>query len=741
VIASLLFAAMAVIPQQGAEGVVWGQVRSGTTGAPLSYAVVEVVADGFAPIRSETDASGRYVLHDVPPGRRIIRASHIDHASRQFEVIVVSGQRMGLDFELQLRPVKLRGIPVIGTRPGSPGDSRRDTAAVRAGDLGTATVRVLEATPGVAELGLAEAAREVPGHEPVDPSDVLFVRGGSADLKLVLLNGAPVFAPFNIGGLVNSLDTDLYNAATLYLGGAPARYDGGLSYVMDLESRSGRDQQIHGNVAVDMIAAKGIVEGPLFDGASFIFGGRTVHGRGAEALANETLPYTYGDGMGRMDFDLGPDHSLSVTGFWNRESVSLDSLARPSEAAAWGNRAGSARLRGTFGGSDGLITLAIGEFDAQLPVGGLRVLLTEGVSRHMRGTADFGRQVSFGQVHFGASFDRLEFEQRVWPEGLPRDSSLFASSTGGNVAGVYFDASTNPIRRVTLRGGLRADVYSLSPGLRLAPRLSATILMTERVALTLAAGRYSQYVRSTGTPLAIISTPSIAASGEVQSLEVASATHFLAALDQDLGESLRLSLEGFYKSFKGLPSSGGPEAKASGVDLWLRRNGGALNGWFGYSLAWVWSDDDPITASRHVFAGRQLVSAGVSGPVIGKGKFDVRVSYGAGLPFAAVPEPEAASPIIGVGFVDHPAYSVSEPVPSVPTAPDQPYLRVDAQIARTWNAALHGFQFSLTPYVKVLNALNRRDGIFYYYDRGSESQARALAGLPVLPIVGLDWRF
>jgi hypothetical protein len=41
----------------------------------------------------------------------------------------------------------------------------------------------------------------------------------------------------------------------------------------------------------------------------------------------------------------------------------------------------------------------------------------------------------------------------------------------------------------------------------------------------------------------------------------------------------------------------------------------------------------------------------------------------------------------------------------------------------------------------VLNALNRRDGIFYYYDRGAGAEARALAGLPVLPIVGLDWRF
>jgi hypothetical protein len=44
--------------------------------------------------------------------------------------------------------------------------------------------------------------------------------------------------------------------------------------------------------------------------------------------------------------------------------------------------------------------------------------------------------------------------------------------------------------------------------------------------------------------------------------------------------------------------------------------------------------------------------------------------------------------------------------------------------------------------VKILNALNRRDAIFYHFDRGdSQPEPRALAALPILPVLGLRWKF
>jgi hypothetical protein len=128
--------------------------------------------------------------------------------------------------------------------------------------------------------------------------------------------------------------------------------------------------------------------------------------------------------------------------------------------------------------------------------------------------------------------------------------------------------------------------------------------------------------------------------------------------------------------------------------------------------------------------------------MLGGGLFDVRVAYGAGLPFTAIPEPEVTTPVFGL--VLHPASAgfASEPEPTLPTEPNQPYLRIDAQLARTWAADWRGFAFELTPYLKVLNALDRRDAIFYHYDRNEASpEPRALAALPILPVFGVEWKF
>jgi hypothetical protein len=733
----VLTIAAATFQAQPTTGLVYGQVRSSASGEPLRYAVVEVVDGGLREaIRAETDRDGYYYLQNVPVGFRLLRATHINHAPLEAQVRVRAGAQAFLNFELELRPVPL---PVVNARVNNLPTGLNDTTSAPPGDLGQATVHALEATPGMAELGLADAARDIPGQDPPDPSDALFVRGGGADLKFVLLNGAPVYAPFHIGGLINALDTDLLRSATLYLGGAPARYDGGLSYIMDMETRSGRSRQAHATVSVDMLSARTIVEGPLGEHASVLAGGRAVHGFGTTPFVGDPFPYTYGDALARADIDLGVDGNVSITGFWNRERVLLDSVGVRDQAAQWGNLAGSVRYRTDVAGADALFTVAGGEFRTQLPLGDTEPVITEAIASRRRLSADLARTVGPVRFHFGGSFDRLEFEHRTWPRGSPRDSTVAQATMAGDVAGVYLDADVLAGRRIRLRGGVRADRFSLSPATRIAPRMSASILITSRAMLTLAAGRYRQYVRSSQQ-----SFPNIGADDDEPRLLVAGAKHFLVALDQDLGDDMSLKIEGFFKDYEGLPSSSGEEANAAGLDLWVRRSSGTLTGWFGYSLAWVWSTDERPTFPRPIFAGRHLVSAGLSGPIPARGEFEVRVAYGAGLPYTAIPEPETTTPVFTVvGFAPGMRASAAEPIPTVPDEPNEPYLRLDAQLARTFVADWGGFAFELTPYVKVLNALDRRDALFYHLDSSATGmpEPRPLAALPVLPIVGLEWKF
>ncbi len=732
--------ALAALQLPAAEpGLVWGQVRSETTGSPLRYAVVEIPLSGREELRTATDENGIYILRDVPPGRRVLRATHIDHAPLDVAVLVPAGGRMSLDFALRLRPVQL---PLVLARAHGIASARPDTTSSGVGGLGAATVHVLEASPGVAELGLGEIARTIPGYEPIDPSDVLYVRGGAADLKLVLLDGAPVYAPFHLGGLISALDTDWLRTANLYLGGAPARFDGGLSYIMELETRSARTSRMHAEIGADMLSARGRVEGPLVAGIGYLVGGRLVHGMGAEPFFRDVFPYRYGDAIARIDAPVGSG-VLSATGFWNEEGIRLDSTSRAQGEAVWGNRAASLRYRGELLGAAALITLSGGTFETALPIGGIRPLITSARSARARFAADFERSLGPVRLGYGTSIDRMTFDYSAAVRAIGADSVLLRAHGEGDSGGAYLDASFNLFRGMRVRAGLRGDAFALIDDVRFAPRLSFTLALGERAAITLAGGRYHQYVRAPEEEIIFVGSivhDSIA----TPAMTVARASHIAMQLAQDLGEAMYLGLEGYYKQFEGLPSATSDHAEASGLELWVRREGDRITGWFGYSLGWVWSSDrDRYAPDPRAFAGRHLISAGIAGPTLGTGAFDLRIAYGSGLPYTAIPEPDGAPPVFQTTGFDPNTTAAASTIPSAPRdEPEEPYLRIDARLEHTWSAQLNGLAFDVTPYLKLLNALNRRDAIFYHFDRTpAGTELKPLAALPVLPVLGVEWRF
>lgn len=736
-----------------ARGVVFGRVLSAASGAPLGGARVELRGGAYFHL-ALTDEQGRYRIEDLGAGPRSIVAATIDHAALEAGVILAPGRAVRLDLRLEVRPVVLPPLLATIELPGF----RLRPPGVREGlrARGEAELRALEAGPGAAELGLLGSSPR-PDPDPGDPSSVLYVRGAAADLKLVLLDGAPVYAPFHLSGLLDVFPDGVLERATLYTGGAPARFNGGLSYILDMELRSGDAEKAHGAGEADFLGASARFEGPLGGDGRYLMGARGLHGLGYPLLTGgDDLPYGYGDALGRVDIPIGPGQ-LSGTGFWNRESVDL----APSEllaqgalppSAYWGNAAGSLRYRAPVGEGSLNFTAAHGSFRTRIPIQGEELTIAEGRSERSRIVTRYGREGGSLRWSAGAAFDvyRTELEQR----SVEGDSTSQASLSG-EVAAAFGEIAWPVSDVVELRAGLRADYFRPDDEGRLAPRASVHWRVGERAQLSLAVGRFHQYVRGpesilssdlTGPTFETLDAPS-SEGGQLLATQnlfaIAGATHVAVGFENELENGFGLGLEGYFKSFDGLP--GGEDLRSSGADLWIQRDEGPIAGWVGYSLAWVWSDE-PGGDTR--FVGRQLLTGGLEADLSAV-DIGLRISYGSGLPFTPVsttalePTPSVPSPDDGLetgAEQETPQPSESPPLP-LSGAPSDSYLRLDAQISRRWVARFGETAVEIAPYVRLLNALDRRDALFYRTDEQGPGSPVPLDSVPILAVVGVAWTF
>jgi hypothetical protein len=106
----------------------------------------------------------------------------------------------------------------------------------------------------------------------------LYVRGGSPDQNLVLLDGVPVYNATHLFGFFSVFNADAINNVELIKGGFPARYGGRLSSVIDISMKEGNMKEFRGEGSIGLIASKLTLEGPIVkDKTSFLLSARRTY--------------------------------------------------------------------------------------------------------------------------------------------------------------------------------------------------------------------------------------------------------------------------------------------------------------------------------------------------------------------------------------------------------------------------------------------------------------------------------
>ncbi|HKJ92905.1 MAG TPA: carboxypeptidase-like regulatory domain-containing protein, partial [Longimicrobiales bacterium] len=103
-----LLSAGAVVAQ---TGTITGTVTNSENGQPLQGAQISVVGTSLGTLSQET---GRYMLLNVPTGRRTLRVEYIGYASTTVQVSVQAGQTATMNVELRPEAIALQQIVVTG---------------------------------------------------------------------------------------------------------------------------------------------------------------------------------------------------------------------------------------------------------------------------------------------------------------------------------------------------------------------------------------------------------------------------------------------------------------------------------------------------------------------------------------------------------------------------------------------------------------------------------------------------
>ena len=128
----------------------------------------------------------------------------------------------------------------------------------------TDILRVIMTLPGVKTVG--------------EGSTGLNVRGGATDQNLILFNDATIYNPSHLFGFFSAFNPDILQGVELYKSAIPAKYGGRLSSVLDISTREGNKKKFGGAGGIGPLTSRLTLEGPLVkDKSSFIISGRASY--------------------------------------------------------------------------------------------------------------------------------------------------------------------------------------------------------------------------------------------------------------------------------------------------------------------------------------------------------------------------------------------------------------------------------------------------------------------------------
>lgn len=482
-------------------------------------------------------------------------------------------------------------------------------------------------------------------------SSGFYVRGGAVDQNLILLDEAPVYNASHLFGFFSTFNSDAIKEMTLYKGGVPPQYGGRLASVLDVSMLDGNKKKFGVKGGIGLIASRLALEGPLEkDKGSFMISARRTYADmflklSKDSTINQSSLYFYDLNI-KTNYQFNESNTVYLSGYFGKDVLGYSDLF----GFDWGNSTATLRWNHIFNPRlFSNTSLIYGDFNYNVDV------FDDDANFKI---ASLIRSFTFKQdFHFYARSNHLfqfgvsALKQKISPANfISRDtstlSSLESESRSGMEVNAYVSHDWKVSERLNMLYGLRFSTFMvLGPGsfnqydrdgdiikttnysdfalvkqyFVLEPRFSLNYKLTPFSSVKASYNRNSQNLHLLTNSTASLPTDVwVMSSQNIQpQLADQGALGYFRTLKDDQFE---FSAEVYYKAMQNqidfksnadIQANPNVEAdllygtgRAYGLELYLKKRTGKLNGWVSYTLSRSERQFDEIDEGRW-FSARQ----------------------------------------------------------------------------------------------------------------------------------------
>jgi len=214
--------------------------------------------------------------------------------------------------------------------------TRNETGVVR---LPMKTIKTLPNLFG--EVDIIKAYQLTPGVQSGgEAKSNLYVRGGSPDQNLILLDDVPLYYVAHFGGFFSVFNADAINDVKLIKGGFPARYGSRLSSVLDIRMKEGNMQKLSVQGTIGLLSSKISIEAPIIKNKlSFIVSARK-NLLPIFKLMRTNLSYNFYDLNTKLNYRLSSKDKLFFSYYMGDDIVAMKEntiISKHNSTVKWGN--------------------------------------------------------------------------------------------------------------------------------------------------------------------------------------------------------------------------------------------------------------------------------------------------------------------------------------------------------------------------------------------------------------------